>query len=267
MRKFLSKVYGFGIKLPHLIVPDFVKRRADPERFFIDEYIFEQVSPNLRKSDRLLDAGAGSFRYREALKNTKYESSDFAQAFDEASQGKHTYVCDICEIPVNDNTFDIVVNTQVVEHVPDPSGAIKEMSRVLKKGGKLYLTAPQISPVHGRPYNFFFFTDIGLKKMFEDASLDVIYIKPRGGVFCVLAKIFSILPTNIYYQVAFSGFKREIGFKSKPKNLFLVVLLFPVYFVLQILVGYLIPFIFFYLDKLDKQKDYTLGYAITGVKR
>ena len=267
MRNFLSKVYSFGSSIPHRIMPNFLKRRADPERFFIDQFVFEEISPNLKKTDRLLDAGAGSFRYRDALNNTVYESSDFAQAFDEASQGKHTYVCDICDIPVEDNTFDVVVSTQVIEHVPDPSGAIKEMSRVLKKGGRLYLTAPQISPVHGRPYNFFFFTDIGLNKMFEDASLDVISIKPRGGVFCVLAKIFSLFPTYIYYQLAFTGFKRKIGFESKPKNLFLVALLFPIYFVFQIIVGYLIPFIFFYLDALDKQKDYTLGYAVIGVKR
>lgn len=267
MHKLLSQIFNFGIKFPHLITPEFVKRRSDPERFFIDKFVYDDLKPNLKTTDRLLDCGAGSFRYRYALKDTVYESSDFEQAFDKDSQGKHTYVCDITDIPVPDNTFDVVVSTQVIEHVPDPASAILEMSRILKVGGSLYLTAPQISPVHGIPYNFFFFTNIGLKKLFEDSSLEVIFIKPRGGVFCVLAKILNILPVNIYYQTVFTGFKRYIGFKPKIKNLFLAALLLPIYILVQIIVGYWIPFLFFYLDKLDWQKDYTLGYACLARKK
>ena len=45
--------------------------------------------------------------------------------------GRHTYVCPIEKIPVADETFDFVLCTQVLEHVPDPLAAAIEMRRVL----------------------------------------------------------------------------------------------------------------------------------------
>jgi 2-polyprenyl-3-methyl-5-hydroxy-6-metoxy-1,4-benzoquinol methylase len=49
---------------------------------------------------------------------------------------------DIQDIPLPDNSVDTVVSFETVEHVPDPSLAIKEMARVLKPGGRLFLTTP-----------------------------------------------------------------------------------------------------------------------------
>ncbi|MHC1704353.1 MAG: class I SAM-dependent methyltransferase [Tenuifilaceae bacterium] len=48
----------------------------------------------------------------------------------------------ILEIPFPDNTFDFVVSSEVIEHVPDPYKAIQELYRVLKPGGTIVLTTP-----------------------------------------------------------------------------------------------------------------------------
>ena len=69
--------------------------------------------------------------------------------------GKIDYVSDIEKIPVKDNSFDIIICTEVLEHVPNPIGALKEMARILKKGGKLLITTPLGSHIHQDPYHFY----------------------------------------------------------------------------------------------------------------
>jgi 2-polyprenyl-3-methyl-5-hydroxy-6-metoxy-1,4-benzoquinol methylase len=51
-------------------------------------------------------------------------------------------VMDIEAIAHKDETFDTVISCETVEHVLNPSKAVKELARVLKPGGRLYLTTP-----------------------------------------------------------------------------------------------------------------------------
>lgn len=61
---------------------------------------------------------------------------------------------DIISIPVENDSFDAVLCTEVLEHVKNPYLVIKEFSRILKKGGTLILTAPFASYTHMAPYHF-----------------------------------------------------------------------------------------------------------------
>lgn len=261
MRNFIQKIHLFVLRLPQTLTPDFVLKRADSERFSIDVFVKTRIVPDLRKDDLLLDAGAGSFRYRDLLSKARYESCDFEDVFDKNVKGKHTFTCNLESIPKDDETYDVIVNTQVLEHVEHPEKVVKELARVLKKGGRLYLTTPQISHVHGAPYNFFFFTRFGLKSLFEKAGLEVVYIQPRGGLFMALGKIFNTMPSYLYYQFAYNGFKKRIDFKPQQRGLLRVIFLLPIYVFTQYIIGNWLPFILFYMDRFDLQKDYTLGYA------
>jgi len=49
---------------------------------------------------------------------------------------------DIGRLPFDEATFDVVISCETIEHVPDPSGAMSELARVLKDGGRLLLTTP-----------------------------------------------------------------------------------------------------------------------------
>jgi ubiquinone/menaquinone biosynthesis C-methylase UbiE len=63
-------------------------------------------------------------------------------------------ISDITEIPVPDASFDDVLCSEVLEHVPEPTHALDEFTRLLKPGGTLILTAPFASNVHTAPYHF-----------------------------------------------------------------------------------------------------------------
>ena len=99
---------------------------------------------------------------------------------------------DVEKIQFENNFFDYVINTEAFHHFPNPNKAIKEMSRVLKKKGKLIITDinfysnfihwlfKKIEPGHVKIYN-----EKEFQKAFEKNKLKVIKQK-RIGLFAIL---------------------------------------------------------------------------------
>jgi SAM-dependent methyltransferase len=87
---------------------------------------------------------------------------------------------------------DVVVCTEVLEHVPNPHQVVAELSRLLKAGGALYVSVPFSAREHQIPYDFFRYTQYGLRHLFEQAGLDVEFIRPIRGDFyrtyCVIGE-------------------------------------------------------------------------------
>ena len=121
----------------------------------------------LPRGSRLLDAGAGELKNRRHCGHLDYVSQDFCQyqgqmgaAIDEGLQtaqwdtSRIDLVSDIASIPAPDESFDAVLCSEVLEHVPEPTHALDEFARLLKRGGKLILTAPFASHVHMAPHHY-----------------------------------------------------------------------------------------------------------------
>lgn len=132
-----------------------------------DQNRAEWVSTKLKdvpSGRRLLDAGAGELRFKPDCAHLKYISQDFGKYEGKGDGlGLQTgawntksidLVCDIVDIPEADASFDAVLCTEVLEHVPDPLKALDEFTRLLRPGGVLILTAPFASMVHFAPYHF-----------------------------------------------------------------------------------------------------------------
>ncbi|MEM7015788.1 MAG: class I SAM-dependent methyltransferase [Pseudomonadota bacterium] len=71
-------------------------------------------------------------------------------------------------LPFVDNSFDAVLSLAVLEHVKDPFLCAREISRVLKPGGKLMCCAAFLSPLHGYPHHYYNMTSQGLENLFQD---------------------------------------------------------------------------------------------------
>lgn len=148
---------------------------------------------------KLLDAGAGECQYKRHCGHLEYVSQDFSQ-YDGTgnARGLQTgswdtsaidIVSDILSIPLPDETFDAVLCTEVLEHLPDPVLALKEFSRLLKRGGVLILTAPFCSLTHFAPYHF----STGFNRFFyvhhlEKEGFERIEILENGNYFEYVAQ-------------------------------------------------------------------------------
>ena len=62
-------------------------------------------------------------------------------------------------------TFETVLCTEVLEHLPEPQKAIDEMYRVLRPGGELLLTTRFLFPIHDAPHDYFRYTKYGLRHL------------------------------------------------------------------------------------------------------
>ncbi len=113
---------------------------------------------------RILDAGAGELRNKKLCGHLRYVSQDFGKYEGQGDgSGLQTgswqadrvdIVSDITSIPEPDGSFDVILCSEVFEHLPDALPALDEFSRLLRPGGKLIITAPFASMSHFAPYHF-----------------------------------------------------------------------------------------------------------------
>lgn len=143
---------------------------------------------------RLLDAGAGEQQFKKYCGHLSYVSQDFAQydglgdqvglqlgAWDNSNLD---IISDITDIPEPDASFDVILCTEVFEHLPAPIAAINEFSRLLKSGGKLIITAPFSSLTHFAPFHFYTgFNRYFYEKHLEDNGFEITLLEQSGNYF------------------------------------------------------------------------------------
>jgi SAM-dependent methyltransferase len=84
-----------------------------------------------------------------------------------------TYIADICvrNDAIPDGAFDYVVCTEVLEHTLQPFGAIAEIHRILRPGGRLFLSVPFNLRIHGPLPDCWRFTEYGLRRLLQDFEI------------------------------------------------------------------------------------------------
>ncbi|MDY6966231.1 MAG: class I SAM-dependent methyltransferase [Halobacteriota archaeon] len=211
--------------------------RTNVHAHYLKKHINE-FSLNIGHNSFVLDIGCGKSPYKHILDFERYISIDINKARDEDMVG------DICNLPIKGNVVDLIVCTEVVEHVEDVDAALEELNRVLKREGYLILTMPLLMGVHD-PVDFYRFTELGSNVLLKRCGFEVIKMKKRGGIFASIGAIVSKVP----YQV-FAPY-------DDRRN-------YPKYGILFLLYLLLIPLTKFFIaiDVFDKSKNYTLGYDV-----
>ncbi len=147
------------------------------------------------------------------------------------------------QLPVPDASFDAVLNTQVLEHVADPARVAGELLRVLVPGGRLWLTAPLLWPLHEEPHDYWRFTSHGLRHVLEQTGFRVERLEPRGGYFSALATVLAGAPYWTGPAQRGEPLRRSLAFALHHSARLVRR-----------------------LDGLDGQRSLTLGYACVAVR-
>lgn len=146
----------------------------------------------------ILDVGAGEQRFKPFCNHLKYVSQDFAQ-YNGSGDGlglqtgkwdtsQIDIVSDILKIPVEDESYDAILCTEVFEHIPDAVGAVREFSRILKPGGILLTTAPFNSLTHFAPFHFCGYNRYWYMHHLPKCNLLIESIEPNGSWFKFMAQ-------------------------------------------------------------------------------
>lgn len=96
------------------------------------------------------------------------------------------FLCSADAIPVDEEVFDAVVMSEVLEHLIEPEAALAEARRVLKPGGRLLATMPFLFPVHGDPEDYQRWTRTRFEVELGRAGLVPDEVSPMGSVIAVL---------------------------------------------------------------------------------
>jgi SAM-dependent methyltransferase len=237
-----------------------LKAILDPENARIKHFLIGQHQ-EMSGETLLLDAGAGSCPYKSVFTKVNYESTDMPDGF---YKTPHTFECFLHDIPKGDNTYDVVVLTQVLEHVPSPHATMKEICRVLKPGGKLLLSVPMNAPLHGEPWHFFQFTHYGIAQLAEEAGFVVNDLEKIGGTFWQLGKRLPDAFRKLNKQ--YDPFRA----KKRQQNIWfctlLTLLLMPVWLFIYLPSAYVFRPLCYWLDIIDAEKSFTLGYTAVLIK-
>jgi SAM-dependent methyltransferase len=106
-------------------------------------------------------------------------------------------VIDGARVPLADGSVARIVSDNVLEHVPDPRAAVKEMHRLLEGGGLVYFSAPFLYPFHSSPDDYQRWTKLGLSELFRE--FEIIQLGVRCGPFSALTAL-----VNHTFAIAFS---------------------------------------------------------------
>jgi SAM-dependent methyltransferase len=176
-------------------------------------------------SGRLLDVGCGNSPFRHLLNPaaTQYQGVDVAAAADFGYRNPDTVYYDGHVLPFADASFEAVLCTEVLEHIPDPTETLREIHRVLKPGGKLLLTIPWSARFHYQPFDYHRYTPSMLQELFAAYSPAV--VTPRGtDLSSIASKVVVAYARNLL------GLKpaRAIDWLLWPVRLFVAIAAAPV---------------------------------------
>lgn len=148
------------------------------------ENSLRQTAPYVK--GRTLDVGCGRKPYQQTFFSgaAEYIGCDYL-----SDRSCPDVVCSALELAFPDNAFDTVVSTEVLEHVPDPLRALREMFRVVKPGGSVVVSTPLYWPRHEVPYDFFRYPYDGLLHLIKESGLELEKLYNRGRSYAFLGQV------------------------------------------------------------------------------
>lgn len=224
-----------------------------------DAWMTKQAN-NIPNGSKVLDIGAGGCPHKEKFNHCEYFTQDFVQLSDSQIQnqegyGKIDFVSDILNIPVPDKSYDVILCSEVIEHVPYPVSAIKEISRILKPGGTLLITAPMQSGLHQEPYHFYGgYTKYWYEKFLTENKFTELNIEPNGSLH------------TTYFALGLTIIKSFLEVMAEDKNLLRKLVAFISLIIFSPILLILNTIFCFLWESIYQKVEFTSGYHVSAKK-
>lgn len=150
----------------------------------VADIVAQRYADNLERhaSGRLLDLGCGQVPLYGAYRNFITENICVDWANTRHAMSYLDFECDLSErLPFDDNEFDTIILSDVLEHIPSPEHLWTEMQRVLKPGGKLIMNVPFFYCLHETPHDFYRYSEFALRRFVDRAGLELVQLEAVGG--------------------------------------------------------------------------------------
>lgn len=190
----LDAVKSFFKKYPQLYV--FLRRFFAPVFFERDLHNF--VKENNPSEKVVVHLGSGNTRFHKDILN-----------LDIIGYGNVNIIADITKIPLQSGSVDAVILDSVLEHVKQPDVVTKEVLRILKPQGNLFVSIPFMMGFHACPDDYYRWTEEGAKILLQDFK--ILKLKAEGGPTSALLWIFQewlslvlsfgIKPLHIFWYI------------------------------------------------------------------
>jgi SAM-dependent methyltransferase len=192
---------------------------------------------------RVLDAGAGEGQYARHFERQRYCGVDLAVGDAAWDYSRLHAVADLTLLPFRDGAFDAALHIVTMEHLSEPAAALREIARTLAPGAALLVAVPHEWEVHQAPHDYFRYTRFGLAHLLEKAGFEIVDLRPAGGYFRLLAR-------RLLNGLQF--------FSKGPRR---------VWFIPAALLAVPPALILPWLDFLDRERNFTLGYICLARNR
>lgn len=195
-------------------------------QYFLKSLEYEAISTAKKyaQDSILVDIGCGRQPYKKDLLPLvkKYIGVDHPQTSKKyGGENKPDILADATKIPLPNNYANLTMMISVLEHLPDPTLALKEARRITRKGGYFIGLTVQNYRLHDMPHDYFRYTRFGLKELLTRSGFKIIKITPLGNYPVLISQYFNV----------FILYKTKALINNKAAFLPIAVLLLPLVFI------------------------------------
>ena len=176
-------------------------------RLFVDRFYDQQI-PKLEAGSLVLDLGGQKFTKRGRFDIYRYNLQVICVNI---SMAKGADIqADAGRLPFAEEQFDVVICSELLEHILDPIAVLQAVQKVLRPKGKLLLSAPFLYRIHADPNDYGRYTNHYWYQILTQLGYERIQINKQGFFFAVLIDFLRQYSNYIHFPRPFGRILRRL---------------------------------------------------------